>query len=394
MFKMSSLILLGVFFLGCQSTGPGRNTGKAPDDVAGLIASASADIDAVLSGSPRGPAPSGEGVPGVSSGGVQPRWVTAPESVYDRKAYISAVGYGDSRDLAERRALAALTAIFGQSVRSEAQSVTVYSEAIIGGAVSSASENNDLINLIKTSAEMDSLVGAEIKDLWFDGTGTYYAAAVMERAKTTALYKDLINTNARLINDLTAVPDGEKHTLDGFRRFQLAAIIADANTAFLNVLRVLGDGSAGNIPGNLKTGNDYRLEMAAIAKNIPIGVVVENDRQDRIRGAFGEVLTKAGFRIGGANSPYLLKALVQMTPADLPKNPNKFVRYVVDANLEDRRTGDRLLPFMVDGREGHLSIPEAENRAYRAAETKIKETYGPVLDAYISQLSSSGNYNR
>jgi hypothetical protein len=383
---MSPLILVGVFFLGCQSTGPGRDVAKAQDDVASLIASASAEVDALLAGSSRTSAASG----GISSGGIQPRWVTAPESVYDRKTYICAVGYGDNRDMAERRALAALTAIFGQSIQSEAHSRIVYSEAISNGAIDSASGNNDFVNLIKTSAEMDSLVGAEIKDLWFDGTGTYYAAAVMERAKTTALYQELIHTNLRLINDLTAVSGGEKDTLEGLRRFQLAAIIADANTTFLNVLRVLGDGSAGNVPGNLKTGSDYRLETAAITKNIPIAVAVEKDQRDRIRGAFEEVLTTAGFRIGGTNSPYLLKVLVNVSPIDLPNNPNKFVRYVVDANLEDRRTGDRLLPFMVDGREGHLSIPEAENRAFRAAETKIKETYGPVLDAYISRFSSSG----
>jgi hypothetical protein len=300
------------------------------------------------------------------------------------------VGYGDNRDLAERRALAALTAIFGQSIQSEAQSTVAYSEVISGGGIHSASGNQDFFNLIKTSVDMDSLVGAEIKDLWFDGKGTYYAAAVMERAKTTALYKDLINTNIRLINDLTAIPGGEKYTLEGLRKFQLAAIIADANTTFLNVLRVMGDGSAGNIPGNLKTGNDYRLEMADITKNIPIGILVENDQRDRIRGAFSAVITQAGFRSGGVNSPYLLKARVNMIPVDLPNNPNKFVRYVVDANLEDTRTGNVLLPVLVDGREGHLSIPEAENRALRAAEAKIKETYGQVLDAYISRHSSSG----
>jgi hypothetical protein len=290
--------------------------------------------------------------------------------------------------MAERRALTALTAIFGQSIQSEVQSTVVYSEAIINGDIQSASGNNDFINLIKTSVEMDSLVGAEIKDRWFDGKDVYYAVAVMERAKTAALYTDLIASNVRIINDLTVIPEGEKNTLEGLRQFHLAALIADANTTFLNVLRVLGNGSAG-IPGELKTGKDYRLEADNIAKSIPIAVVVENDHRDRIRGAFMEALTRAGFRSGGTNSPYRLKALVSMTPVDLPNNPNKFIRYVVDANLEDSRTGDVLLPYMVDGREGHLSISEAENRAVRSAETKIRETYGPVLGAYLSRSSAS-----
>jgi hypothetical protein len=290
--------------------------------------------------------------------------------------------------MAERRALAALTAIFGQSIQSEARSTVVYSEALINGDIKSASGNNDFINLIKTSVEMDSLVGAEIKDRWFDGKSAYYAVAVMERAKTAALYTDLIASNVRIINDLTVIPEGEKNTLEGIRQFHLAALVADANTTFLNVLRVLGNGSAG-IPGDLKTGKDYRLEADNIAKNIPIAVVVENDRQDRIRGAFMEALARAGLRSGGANSPYRLKAQVIMTPVDLPNNQNKFIRYVIDANLEDSRTGDVLLPYMVDGREGHLSIPEAENRAVRSAETKIRENYGPVLDAYLSRSSAS-----
>jgi hypothetical protein len=140
----------------------------------------------------------------------------------------------------------------------------------------------------------------------------------------------------------------------------------------------------------MKTGKDYRLEADRIVQSIPIAVAVENDRQDRIRGAFMEALTRIGLRSGGPNSPYCLRARVNMTAVDLPNNPNKFVRYVIDANLEDNRTGDVLLPFMVDGREGHLSIPEAENRAVRSAETKIRETYGPVLEAYISRFAASG----
>jgi hypothetical protein len=388
MFKIGALFFVLVLFSGCRSTGSGPASRQAEDDIAAIIASATADMDAVLAGAPSassGGAPAGS----VSSGGPRPRWVTAPDSVYDRRTYVSAVGSGNSRDLAERRALAALTAIFGQSIQSEAQSTVSYSEAIINGSISSASTNNDFINLIKTSAEMDSLVGAEIRDRWFDGQGTYYAAAVMERAKTAALYTELITTNTRLINSLTALPEREKNTMDGLRRFHLAALVADANTTFMNVLRVLGDGSAGSLPAAQKTGQDYRLEMNAIAKNIPVAVLVENDRQDRIRGAFKDALNRAGFVSGETNAPYRLKALVSMEPVDLPNNPHRFVRYVVDAGLEDSRTGDVLLPFRVDGREGHLSLPEAENRALRAAETKIRETYGPALNAYISRYASS-----
>jgi hypothetical protein len=45
-----------------------------------------------------------------------------------------------------------------------------------------------------------------------------------------------------------------------------------------------------------------------------------------------------------------------------------------------------LLPFNINGREGHLNLPEAENRAVAAAEKKINEGYGTVLSDYLSTL--------
>jgi hypothetical protein len=39
----------------------------------------------------------------------------------------------------------------------------------------------------------------------------------------------------------------------------------------------------------------------------------------------------------------------------------------------DRAAGETLFPYTVKGREGHLSLSEAETRALRAAEANIKK---------------------
>jgi hypothetical protein len=45
-----------------------------------------------------------------------------------------------------------------------------------------------------------------------------------------------------------------------------------------------------------------------------------------------------------------------------------------------------LLPYTVSGREGHISVAEAENRAVSAAERQINEKYSALLAEYLSAL--------
>ncbi|MDR1900554.1 MAG: LPP20 family lipoprotein [Treponema sp.] len=331
------------------------------------------------------PAKTGSSAVQTSGPRGEPGWVTIPYSVYKESEYVAASGSGANRTAAEKNALAALTAVFGQSIQADLKLMTSFSEAVKNGVVD-VSESNSLQEAINTSTEMDSLVGAEIKDVWYDGKSVYYAVAAMERVKTAALYADMINANERIIKDLTTMSAAEKNTLDGYSRYQLAATIADTNRAYANVLSVVGKGTGSVVPANLKKGDDYRLEAANLTKNIPIAVRVNGDRSDRIRGAFASVVSGAGFRSGGNSARYVLNVTLTLSEVQLGNQQNKFARYVVDANLTDTAEGTVLLPFNINGREGHLNLSEAENRAVATAERKIKETYGGILSEYLSTL--------
>jgi hypothetical protein len=317
---------------------------------------------------------------------AEPVWVSSTEDAYDRNLYVAAVGYGSDRAAAERNAFVNLTALFGQGITGEQTAATRYSEAVKNGAVASWTEETNITNAIKTSLELDTLVGAEIKDYWYDGVSVHYASAVMERRKTAQLYADMIRSNEQIIAELTAMPEEVKNSLDGYSRYVLAGTIADANRVFANVLSVVGPGGTGIDPGGMTRGDDYRLEAAAIAGNIPIAVRVNNDRANRIQGAFASVLNRAGFRSGGGHTRYVLNVNADFSPVDLPNQTNKFVRYAIDASLTDTGSGGILLPYNITGREGHLSTAEAENRAVAAAERKINGDYAAVLADYLSAL--------
>jgi hypothetical protein len=369
-------LLAVLALLGCTG-GPQAQGSREADAVAAA--------DAALGG---GKAPAGgRSAAGSGASRREPAWVNSPDAVYDRASYVAAVGYGPERVAAEKNAFAALTALFGQSVQGEQVVTTRYSEAVRNGAVASWSEETAMTNAIKTSAELESLVGAEIKDYWYDGKSVHYAVAVMERQKTALLYADMIRSNEKVIGDLVTMPDRVKNSLDGYSRYALAGTIADANRVFANVLSVVGSAGTGINPGDMKKGEDFRLAAADIARNIPIAVRVSNDRANRIQGAFAAAINKAGFRSGGGgNTRYVLNVQSSFSPVDLPNQPNKFVRYTLDANLTDTGTGNILLPYNINGREGHLTQTEAENRAVAAAERKINETYGAILSEYLSTL--------
>jgi hypothetical protein len=408
MFKIGfagAVFFAALVFSGCAGGAGVQKT--APEDEAAAAATAAlTDLDAALGGGEagtvqaggRGPVPSSApqaaspaAPPAVSNQGPpvsrpEPLWVSAPDTVYDRALYAAAVGYGSERGIAEKNAFAALTALFGQTIQGEQIAATKYSEAVLNGAVDSWSENTEITNAIKTSAELESLIGAEIKDYWYDGKTTHYAAAVMERAKTAVLYRDMIRTNEKIITDLITMPDRTKNSLDGYSRYVFAGTIADANRVFANVLSVVGSREAGLDPGAMKKGDEYRLEAVEIAKNIPIRVRVSNDSADRVRGAFVSAINKAGFRAGTGNTRYVLDVSVVLSPVDLPNQSNKFVRYAVDANLTDQETASILLPYNIGARSGHLTAAEAENKAYSDAVRSINETYGDRLSAYLAAL--------
>jgi hypothetical protein len=321
-----------------------------------------------------------------SSGGgsakSKPAWVDSVDSVYSRAQYVAAVGYAADRAMAEKNALANLTAIFGQSIQADQTIINTYQEAVKNGVTTGWTDTIAMQNAIRTSASMDSLVGAEIKETWFDSLNTWYAAAVMEKAKAVPLYREMINANQEVINNLVAMSPAEKNSLEGFSRYQLAATVADINVTYGNVLQVIGAA----LPGELARGNMYRIEAQNITKALPVGVTVKNDKSGRIQGAFAKTLSGLGFRSGGTNARYVLEVNVVTSEVDLPANPNKFVRIELSADLTDTTLKTVLLPYNFNSREGHTSYAEAENRAYAAAERKINEEYAQLLSDYLSRL--------
>jgi hypothetical protein len=331
---------------------------------------------------PSSSAPSAPQGTTVNTSKTRPAWVDSVDSAFNRNQYVAAVGNASDRTMAEKNSLANLTRIFGQSIRADQTITNTYQEAVRNGLTTGWTDSIAMQNTVTSSASMDTLVGAEVREVWYDSRNTWYAVAVMEKARTTQLYTEMINANQNMINNLITMNQTEKNSLEGFSRYQFAAAVADINMSYGNLLQVIG----APLPEGLVKGDIYRLEAQNITKAIPVGIAVRNDKAGRIQGAFAKSLSELGFRSGGNNSRYVLDVNVVTSPVEYPNNPNKFVRIELSANLTDTLPKAVLLPYNFNNREGHSTQAEAENRTYMLAERQINDEYPKLLSDYLSRL--------
>jgi len=318
----------------------------------------------------------------ITQGGTQPRWVNDPYAVYARDRYFAAVGSAENRDEAQKKALAALVAIFGQSVRSDFTAVTMYTEAVHRGIVT-VSEKTSVRDEVSTAASMDTLIGAEIGNIWDNGRGTVYAAAYMEKAKIISIYSDLIMLNNHNIELLTTMSDTEKNTLDGYARYKLAALISTINSNYSNLISLAGGSTAAL---NIRSANFFNLEASNIIKNITVAINVNNDVSNRIQDAFASALTAEGLRTRGNNPLYTLEVRQDMSEVTFPNNSYIYCRFTVSANLVENATGAVLFPFNFTDREGHTTYANAWANALTLIERTIAEKYPDALREYLASL--------
>ncbi|MDR1248974.1 MAG: LPP20 family lipoprotein [Treponema sp.] len=374
---LGALFLLPVFLLSLGSCASAPPDNREDEAIAAANSALGSMNGSSLAGPPAAAAP---GTAGANAGRTRPAWVDSPEAVYNRNSFTAAVGSAGARDQAEKNAFTALSSIYRLSLQADQTIINSYQEMVKNGKTSEWYEGVSLEESIRTSTAMD-LAGAEIRDVWADG-GVFYAVAVMENAQTSRLYTQMIQDNQGIIDTLTDIPAARRNNMDSLARFQFATTLAEANKVFANVLSVIG----APIPPGMRPSEDYRLESANIVRSMPVSVIVEGDRENRIRSAFAAALTEAGFRTGGTGGPYQLQARLSFSEVQLPNQSNKFVRYTLDGNFVDSADGDILFPYNVNGREGHLSVSEAEARALRAAEARIKDDYAKTLSSFLSQL--------
>ncbi len=322
---------------------------------------------------------------------LPPKWLYSPYSVYDEATCLAAVGNGYDRTTAQAAAIRELSSVFGQTVASLTVAGSRMEQAQKDGIVA-CNKNSTIDQQTQLLVSHDDLIGIEIADVWEDSAKSrWYAVALMDRAKSAAIYASMIEKNNAQIKKLLpeSPSKGAGYSLLDYARCDFAAEIAGKNEVYMNRLSVLDSERAGGLRPLTLLRQDLVIRCCEIASSIPVFVRQNQDSDGRINSAFSQVLHEFGFSTSKSkNARYTIDVNFYLSDVMPVKSADRIsVNYTVDAFLTDNTNGEKLIPFNVNGRAQHVDEARAAEAALRSAEKKIKNSFGSKFTEYIKQLS-------
>lgn len=315
-----------------------------------------------------------------------PRWITLPSDVYPAEKYMNGTGSGKNRETAELEAVRNLSSVFGQTVKSNTAASKKMEQALSEGKVSFSSAEN-LQQNITSQIEAENLIGIEIAEYFYNKPEKkWYAVAILEREKTTAVYQKYIEKNDAAVRK--AIKESEKNpgTFYGYSEICFAAEIASENDKLVKNLTVIDFESGSEISKKIVSLKNTQLTKKKFAENITIYVQISGDKDNKIKSAFQDIFSKYGFKTSPSKKEkYNLEGKYSSEISQ--KGKIIYCVYSLDLDFSDVLQAESLFAINLKGREGSLSESDATNRTYRALEKDIGTQFSKNFDSYINNLS-------
>ena len=328
------------------------------------------------------------GAPSARRNQKAPLWVSDPGADFPNSEWLCVVESGPDKKSAESAALVSLAQVFRVDLNAVTNANQKFAQAIAatggGKKIPVSSESREFAQELVSVSNISGLIGVRT-DAWTAPGGTVYANARMNRRECAARYSAMIRENETVINQMKETAEQHPATFDAYEALNFAVSVAEATGHFQNLLTVLDPAA---IEKRLAYGNAEAVRALALnaARAIIITVQVEGDVDGRVAKAYGGYFTERGFRTNeaGAN-PYRLAAVLQLEAVELGNPNNKFVRYVLNCSVKNR-DGTAIFSRSENGREGHITVAEARQRALRTVEASIAANFTQDFDAYLASL--------
>jgi hypothetical protein len=316
------------------------------------------------------------------SSGSPPAWIAGNDRNYPITRYLTGVGMGADRHAAEDQARAEIAKIFYSNVEANTRTYQGYFQKTTG-TTEKVVESYDIKDITKVSTQK-VLSGIRIAEV-YDGTGgeggqgpAVYALAVLDRSHSEKLLSAKIDAIDHEIQGLLATAEREGDDLFKVKNLKGALkkhVLREAYNTELRIVSPLGQGKA---PKTDFMEIKDRLGHILL-RDFLVALQIEGDRAAEISSALAEGLNREGFTVG--DDPYkvdvLVKGFVEIKPAKRGSSKWEYVRWQTRLMLVELKNDVTFGTVNASGREGHLNLAEAEERAVRAMH---KELSGKVAD--------------
>lgn len=305
-----------------------------------------------------------------------PLWIDGVTPFYSEEEYLTGVGIGGSRKEAEDQAYAAISRIFRADVLSETRETERFRQGEEHGLVKTKRTIN--LNQITQVSTKKVLENVRLSEHWVEPkTQTHYALATLFRPQAAASLTEKIQGMDKEIQRGLRQADKESRSLMLLKAFRRAEQLLLHREAYNTDLRIVQRSGKGIAPPISLIKLQERIDHF-LATNLLISVTASGSRTEALRSALIEGLSQQGFHIQKGEKPgdLLVRAKGDFQEADLQNPQFKFIRWEVQLDLVEGKSGKIIGSVRRSGREGHITLPEAKVRARHAMQ---REVSGPLL---------------
>ncbi len=329
---------------------------------------------------------------GAAAKDSKPDWVKGPSRAHPRATHLTAVGFGESRAVAEERARGELSKIFSSVVTVETGVSTTEGTKEQGGKASN-SFSQTVFQTVQTASQM-ALEGVEIPENWQDSdTRQHYSLAVLERSKAVLAVEEKLGELDEQAKEWKTQMDQASAKLPRVKAAMKVAALLKARETLNAQHRVL-DASGKSVPAPF---NAAQARAAASKALSELEVVVDFSCDAASGAACGrevetgviQGLNRFGFQARltqSAEPDILVEGPVATVPMDGDGTPWKYGRSSVTVSLKDGRTGRVILQFEASERAAAREAREAARRSRAGLAKKVaKQAHEAVVSYFENQ---------
>jgi len=305
-----------------------------------------------------------------------------PLAMYPHEMYITSVGSGDTREIAQKKAIAGIARSIEVDIKSQQQLTEQYFETGTGQEMKlkKFSTFSRQLNLVTEQ----SLKNVTIGKTWFSKEdGRYQALAYMDRSETADIYNQEL---MKIDGEVSTYFKKSQEVSDKLTRLAYlnkALNLAAQRDVMAQQLTIISLGSESFTP----TIKPPELVSARheLAKQIGVKLELDYAKWEEFENSVKEVLQAFGFQIVQTDPDILVSGKMSMERLE---RKGYFVRWFVELHFIDFESQNEFLTFGDDDREGHASFSEAERRAAKRVSGAIRDKLYQKLETYFDSLIS------
>ena len=331
---------------------------------------------------------------GCAWGPSKPAWIDGVSPDYPSGQYLTGVGQGDNRAVADDRAYAALARVFKAEV--SAQSKDWESYVVVEQRGTSHDERRLALDQLTRVSTDKVLENAKIVDRWYDAKrNLYYALGGMHRAQAeSALMERLTDLDHSVQSDVEEAhqTSDKLAKVRALRRASRNLVLRETYNADLRVIRASGQGTAAayRVQDLIRELEDY------LSANLVLVVNVTGDHVEPVERALTEGLVKEGLHVATmssgtdaaasashANPELLVRGMVRVWPIDVRDPQFTYVRWCSDFEVVDLAGQQIVGAISKGGKEGHLSEREATAKVIRVMQQDLSSDVAKAIAAHV-----------